>query len=230
MNAFVNVLLRRRAVGDARRLLEDSFAGGSAQFGLGEPMLLYQAARAALMAGDLDRAEAILLAAESAAERTASPAGRSYVVYGKGMLAFARGDLAAARRWHEEGLAIDGLVSRAELPHDYYSLARICADQGDIDALTKYVTLLERASAVEAPSAHLDLALGMVALASGRPDDAEPRFLAAIEPLVSIPMVDSVAEAVDGLACARARGDHAREAALIRGPPVYAMVPDQSIR
>ena len=99
------------------------------------------------MAGELDRSEALLLAADDAAQRTASPIGRSYVVYGKGMLAFARGDLAAARRWHEEGLAIDVLVCRGELPHDHYSLARICAAQGDRDALNEYTTLLEAASA-----------------------------------------------------------------------------------
>ena len=43
----------------------------------------------------------------------------------------------------------------------------------------------------------------------------EPRFVAGIESLVTIPMVDSVAEAVDGLVgCATARGDQDRAARL----------------
>ncbi|MEP6660640.1 MAG: adenylate/guanylate cyclase domain-containing protein [Acidimicrobiales bacterium] len=216
LNGFVNVLLRRRAIDDARRRLEEVIAGGTAQFGLVEPMLLYQAARAAWMTADLDRAEAFLLAAENAAERTASQLGLSYVLFGKGVLAFARRDLAAARRWHEESLAIDALVDRGELPHHHYTLARICAMQGDVDALTHYATLLEGASmASPFARAHAGLAAGFVALANGRADDAEPRFLAAIDMLASIPMVDSVADAVDGLAaCARARGDQVRASAL----------------
>jgi uncharacterized protein HemY len=107
-------------------------------------------------------------------------------------------------------------VSRREVLHCHYHLALLCAALNDVDALTEHATVLEAASdGSRYPQAHADLAAGLVALAHGRVGDAEARLLAAIDTLASIPIVESVADAVAALAsCAGARGDEARATRL----------------
>jgi tetratricopeptide (TPR) repeat protein len=219
LSNLANLLLRRGAVDDARRLLEGFFAGGTAQFGLLEANLIYQAARAALVAGDLDRAEAGFAAAEDAALRRASPIGLTFVTFGKGRLAFARGNLVEARRWHERALEMSMLAAPRSVSLCHYFLAVLCAAQGDTEALAAHAAAVEDAAQRTAgphqrePAyfAYAHVASGLVALAEGRVIDAEPLFLAAVKTLAPIP----IADAVDGLAaCATARGDEARAAVL----------------
>jgi predicted ATPase len=216
LNGLSNVLLRRRAIDAARRLLESFFAGSTEKCGVFEANLLYQAGRGALISGDLDGAEAWFAAAEVAARRTASLAGLSYAIFGKGRLASARGNLIEARRWHEEDLAICMLVSRREVLHCHYHLAVLCATLKDVDALAEHAAALEAAcDGSRYPRAHADLAAGLLALAHGRVGDAETRLRAAIDTLASIPIVESVTDAVRALAsCATARGDQARASVL----------------
>jgi tetratricopeptide (TPR) repeat protein len=220
LSNLANVLLRRRAFDEVRRLLEGFFVGGTAQFGLLEANVIYQAARAALMAGDLDRAAAGFAAAEDAAIRTASPIGLAFAAFGKGTLAFARGDLVEARRWHEQNVEMMTLAAPRGALLGHYLLAVLCAAQGDGSALAAHAAALEdaRAQRVASPRqrerryfAYADVASGLVALADGRVADAEPLFLAAIETRATV----SLADAVDGLtACATARGDETRATML----------------
>ncbi|MEP6660639.1 MAG: NB-ARC domain-containing protein [Acidimicrobiales bacterium] len=215
---LASILMRRGAAADARQLLERFFVGGTAQFGLFEPNLIYQAGRAALTVGDLDRAEALYAKAEEAAHRTASPIGLASALFGKGCLALARGHLVDARRFANETLAIDVLVFPTEVIQDLYLLVQVCAAQGDTDGLKVYAAELDAAAeraASPRERALADVGAGLVAVADGRVSDAESRFLAAVDTFTAIPIVYCVAEAVEGLAtCAGRRGDEARATLL----------------
>jgi tetratricopeptide (TPR) repeat protein len=223
LGVLANLLLRRRAVGEARSLLQEFLARGSARFGVFEAIVIYHSARAAVMAGDLDGAEAGFAAAENAARRTASPIGLSYAIFGKGSLAFARGNLAEARRCYDEALAMDTLVDPGVVSQDQYVLVKVCLAQGDVEAARGYAAAMEIAAERTASTgqrepayiAFAHVASGLLAIADGRDGDAEPLFLAAIGTLTAIPIVDGVADVVDGLAtCAGMRGDEARATRL----------------
>jgi ATP/maltotriose-dependent transcriptional regulator MalT len=185
--------------------------GRSARRRLFEPNLIYQAGRAALAEGDLDRAEDLYARAEDAANRTASRLGLGFAFFGKASLSLARGHLMDARRFADDSLAIDALVLPSDVIQDLYLLVLVCAAQGDREGLTSYAAELDAAaqraaSPRERALAHV--AAGLVAVADGRATDAEPLFMAAIETFAAIPIVYCVAEAVGGLAtCATVRGD-----------------------
>jgi hypothetical protein len=147
----------------------------------------------------------------------------SYAIFGKGNLAFARGNLVEARRCYDEALAMDTLVDPGVVSQDQYVLVKVCLAQGDVEAARGYAAAMEIAAERAASPgqrepayvAFAHVASGLLAIADGRAGDAEPLFLAAIGTLTAIPIVDGVADVVDGLAaCATARGDQIRATAL----------------
>ena len=210
IRSIANPLLRMRRLAEVSDLLDPRLALGTRRYGLVEPMVLYQAGRAARIAGDSETARRVYLASEAAARRTGSVLGLSYARFGLATLAFGLRDLDEALRLFQETVDIDMLVSPSEVWSERMHLAIIGVelDRPDIvnaqlDALRDRQRPLERAACA--------VAAGCVARSNGFLDVAVQRFAEAVELFVSAHMPDTLADVVEALAPCVAE-DEARDA------------------
>ena len=193
VNTLANLLIRQLRYDEAAGLLVPRIAN-SARYGTWEPFILYQHARCALLQGELADAEAGFDAAMRAGERVAAPMGVGYAWFGKGLLAEAAGDLAAARVCIERSLAIDEQINdRHEVLNDRLKLLTVCLELGDLDTARAQGRLMSELAAFCPGSREVggrEQAYGLLAIADGRPDAARTHLLGALQAFAPTQMVD----------------------------------------
>ena len=129
-----------------------------------------------------------------AGERVAAPMGVGYAWFGKGLLAEAAGDLAAARVCIERSLAIDEQINdRHEVLNDRLKLLTVCLELGDLDTARAQGRLMSELAAFCPGSREVggrEQAYGLLAIADGRPDAARTHLLGALQAFAPTQMVD----------------------------------------
>jgi predicted ATPase len=199
IRSLVNPLIRAQRFAEVSALLDPLLALGTHRFGLFEPMVLYQAGRAARVAGDNETGRRLFMNAEAAARRTGSLLGYSYARYGLAQVAFGLGDLDEALRLFEEVVEIDLLVSPSELWGDRMYLAMIAADLSRPDIVDEQVEALRPAQRTLDRAAYA-IAAGCAARLNGFTEVAVHHLVEAARLFASAQHSEGVADILRSLA------------------------------